>query len=317
MQGILITTLMITIVGIIVGAGLVATAKRFHVEVNEQEAAVREVLPGNNCGACGYAGCDAMAAAIASGNAPVHGCPVGGAPVAEKIGVIMGVSADAVEKKAAFVRCKGSCDVTRNQGNYIGIQDCRTAVLSGLHITECAYGCLGFGSCVEVCPANAIRVVNGVAVVNPKRCVSCGLCVKACPKGLIELKPAKNQVAVQCSNRDRGPSVKAVCSAGCIGCGLCEKQCRFDAIHVEDNLAHVDYGKCTQCGACVMKCPVKVITMTDKIRNVMQAKAQKEKAAVDKDSGSEIIQETSDLGKEKAPGESGTDKAAKQAAGKD
>ena len=280
MQGILITTLMITIVGIIVGAGLVATAKRFHVEVNEQEAAVREVLPGNNCGACGYAGCDAMAAAIASGSAPVNGCPVGGAPVAEKIGEIMGVEA-------------------------------------GLHITECAYGCLGFGSCVEVCPANAIRVVNGVAVVNPKRCVSCGLCVKACPKGLIELKPAKNQVAVQCSNRDRGPSVKAVCSAGCIGCGLCEKQCRFDAIHVEDNLAHVDYGKCTQCGACVMKCPVKVITMTDKIRNVMQAKAQKEKAAVDKDSGSEIIQETSDLGKEKAPGESGTDKAAKQAAGKD
>ncbi len=260
MQGILITTLMITVIGIIVGAGLVFTAKKFYVEVDEREAAVREVLPGNNCGACGYAGCDAMAAAIAKGEAPVNGCPVGGSSVADKIGGIMGVAAEEGVKKAAFVRCKGTCEVTKNQGNYIGVQDCRSAALSGLCLTDCSYGCLGLGSCVKVCPADAIHVVNGVAVVNTSRCVSCGLCVKACPKGLIEIKPVNSRVAVQCSNKDRGPAVKAVCSAGCIGCTLCEKQCESDAIHVVNNLAQVNYDNCTQCGKCAAKCPTKVIT---------------------------------------------------------
>ncbi len=260
MQIILITTLVIAVVGAVVGAGLVFTGRKFHVEVDEREIAVRDCLPGNNCGACGYAGCDAMAAAIAKGEAPVNGCPVGGAPVAAKVGEIMGSSAEAMERKVAFVRCKGTCNVTRNQGNYIGIQDCRSAALAGLNVTDCTYGCMGFGSCAAVCPEDAIRVVDGVAEVNRARCVGCGLCVKACPRGLIELVPESHRVAVQCSNREKGPLVKKACSAGCIGCMLCTKQCEHDAIHVVANLAQVDYSACTQCGACVEKCPVKVIT---------------------------------------------------------
>ena len=260
MQIILITTLVIAVIGIAVGAALVFTGRKFHVETDEREAAVRECLPGNNCGACGFAGCDAMAAAIAAGDAPANGCPVGGAPVAQKIGEIMGVSVEAGERKVAFVRCKGSCDVTHNQGNYVGIQDCRSAVLSGLNVTECGYGCLGFGSCAAACPQNAIRVENGVAIVNRKKCVGCGLCAKACPRGLIELIPESKRVAVQCSNKDKGPLVKKVCSAGCIGCMLCTKQCESAAITVENNLAHVNYELCVQCGKCVEKCPAKVIT---------------------------------------------------------
>ena len=278
MQGIILTTLVITVVGIIVGIGLVFTSKKFHVEVDEKEAAVREVLPGNNCGACGFAGCDAMAAAISKGEAPVGGCPVGSGPVAEKVAAIMGVAAETAEKNAAFVRCSGTCDVTRSQGNYIGIIDCRAAVFAGVNVTSCDYGCLGFGSCTQVCPADAIRVVNGVAVVDEKKCVACGLCVKACPRGLIELKPVKNQVAVRCSSHDRGAQVKSVCTAGCIGCGLCEKQCKFDSVHVERNLAHVDYEKCIQCGACVSKCPVGVITMTDRMKAAAAKKAEMLKA---------------------------------------
>ena len=257
---ILITTLVITAVGVVVGYGLVFTGKKFHVEVDERESAVREVLPGNNCGACGFAGCDAMAAAIVKGEAPVNGCPVGGAPVAGKIGAIMGSDAEAVERKVAFVRCKGSCAVTGTQGNYVGIPDCRTAALNGIRFNDCDYGCLGLGSCVKVCPENAIRVVDGVALVDRQRCVGCGLCAKACPKGLIELVPESKRVSVQCSNKDKGPTVKKVCSAGCIGCMLCTRQCESGAITVTDNLAHVDYEKCTQCGKCVEKCPAKVIT---------------------------------------------------------
>ncbi len=259
MKIILITVLVITLVGLIVGAGLVATGKKFHVDIDEKEAAVRAELPGNNCGACGYAGCDAMAAAIAKGEAPTNGCPVGGTPVAEKIAEIMGVAPVAVEKRVAFVKCKGSCDVTRNQGNYVGMRDCRSAVMSGMNIAECDYGCLGFGSCQAVCPNDAIKVRNGVALVDENKCVACGLCVKACPKGLIEIVPAANRVRVQCSNKERGPQVKKACEAGCIGCTLCVRQCEFEAISVVNNIAKIDYEKCTQCGKCAEKCPAKVI----------------------------------------------------------
>ncbi|MBQ3985510.1 MAG: RnfABCDGE type electron transport complex subunit B [Oscillospiraceae bacterium] len=260
MEIIIITTLVLTAIGLIVGVGLVFTGNKFRVEVDERETAVRECLPGNNCGACGFAGCDAMAAAIVKGEAPVNGCPVGGGPVAQKIGEVMGVTAEAEERKVAFVRCKGSCEVTHNQGNYVGIKDCRSAVLSGINVTECDYGCLGFGSCAAVCPQNAIRVKNGVAEVDRRKCVGCGLCVKACPKGLIELIPSSKRVAVQCSNKDKGPLVKKVCSAGCIGCALCVRQCEHDAVTVENNLAHINYVNCVQCGKCAEKCPVKVIT---------------------------------------------------------
>ena len=259
MNIILITTLVIAVIGIIVAAALVFTGKKFAVEVDEREQAVRAQLPGNNCGACGYAGCDALAAAIAKGEAPVNACPVGGAPVAQAVGDIMGQKADALERKAAFVACKGTCGVTKNQGRYIGFQDCRAAALSGLNITDCTFGCLGFGSCAQVCPEQAISIRDGVAVVNQSRCVSCGLCAKACPRGLISLIPVSKTVRVQCSNRDKGPVVRKVCAAGCIGCGLCVKQCEFDAIEFDGTLTRINPDKCTGCGKCAAKCPAKVI----------------------------------------------------------
>ena len=260
MNIILVTTLVIAAIGIIVGAGLVATGKKFAVKVDEREVVVRSQLPGNNCGACGYAGCDALAAAIAKGDAPVNACPVGGNPVAKEIGRVMGINAEETERKVAFVACKGSCEVTKNQGNYIGIRDCRAAVMSGISVTDCSYGCLGFGSCAEVCPQKAIVVKDGVAIVNRNRCISCGLCVKTCPRGLISLVPVSKVVQVQCSNHDKGPAVKKICSAGCIGCTLCVKQCEFGAMTFGNNLAKVDSEKCTLCGKCAAKCPAKVIT---------------------------------------------------------
>ena len=260
MSAILITTLVITVIGIVVGFGLVATSRKFHVEVDERVAAVRAALPGNNCGACGFAGCDAMAAAIVKGDAPVNGCPVGNEPVANAIGAIMGVKADEVIRGVAFVRCKGDCNATSNQANYVGEGDCRTAQFNGIRFTSCDYGCLGLGSCVKVCPEHAISVKDGVAVVNPFKCVGCGLCVKTCPRGLIELVPENRHIAVQCRNQDKGPVVRKVCSAGCIGCMLCTKLCPTGAITVTNNVAHIDYEKCVECGACAEKCPAKVIT---------------------------------------------------------
>ena len=258
--GIIIAAAVVGILGILIGIFLGIASEKFKVEVDEKEILVRNELPGNNCGGCGYAGCDALAKAIAAGQAEVGACPVGGASTAEKIGAIMGVAGGTTEKKVAFVKCKGTCDKTKVQYNYYGVDDCKkVSVVPGAGEKACTYGCMGYGSCVKACAFDAIHVVDGVAVVDKEKCVACGKCVSSCPNHLIELVPYKAEHLVQCSSHDKGKDVKSVCESGCIGCTLCTKQCEFDAIHMENNLAVIDYEKCTNCGKCAEKCPVKVI----------------------------------------------------------
>ena len=258
--GIIIAAAVVGILGILIGIFLGIASEKFKVEVDEKEILVRNELPGNNCGGCGYAGCDALAKAIAAGQAEVGACPVGGASTAEKIGAIMGVAGGTAEKKVAFVKCKGTCDKTKVQYNYYGVDDCKkVSVVPGAGEKACTYGCMGYGSCVKACAFDAIHLVDGVAVVDKEKCVACGKCVSSCPNHLIELVPYKAEHLVQCSSHDKGKDVKSVCESGCIGCTLCTKQCEFDAIHMEDNLAVIDYEKCTNCGKCAEKCPVKVI----------------------------------------------------------
>ena len=247
-------------VGIIIGLLLGVAGEKFKVEVDEKEVLVRECLPGNNCGGCGYAGCDSLAKAIAAGEAPVNGCPVAGAAGAEAIGKVMGVEAEAGERKVAFVKCAGTCDKANLKYNYYGIQDCRKAAFApGKGGKTCTYGCMGFGSCVKACQFDAIHVVNGVAVVDKEKCVACGKCIATCPNNLIELIPVSTVSAVQCSSHDKGKDVKAACEVGCIGCKACTKVCEAEAITVDNNLAHIDQEKCTKCGKCAEKCPAKII----------------------------------------------------------
>ncbi|MBE5960765.1 MAG: RnfABCDGE type electron transport complex subunit B [Lachnospiraceae bacterium] len=259
-KGIAMAAAVVGVTGLIIGVLLGLAAKAFHVEVDEKEVAVRELLPGNNCGGCGYAGCDGLAKAIAEGSAPVSGCPVAGASIHAEIGKVMGQEVSAEERKVAFVKCNGTCDKTERKYNYNGITDCKQlAVVPGNGEKVCSYGCCGYGSCVKVCAFDAIHIVNGVAVVDKEKCVACGKCVAECPKNLIEFVPESATHLVQCSSHDKGKDVKAGCSTGCIACTLCVKQCEFDAIHVTDNLAKIDYDKCTRCGKCALKCPQKII----------------------------------------------------------
>lgn len=258
--GIIFAAAVVGIIGILIGVFLGIASEKFKVEVDEKEILVRNELPGNNCGGCGYAGCDALAKAIALGQAAVSACPVGGPAVAEKIGEIMGVAAGSADKKVAFVKCKGTCDKTKVQYNYYGIDDCRMAsVVPGSGDKACVYGCMGYGSCVKACEFDAIHVVDGIAVVDKEKCVACGKCVSSCPNHLIDLVPYKAKHLVQCNSHDKGKDVKAKCDVGCIGCMLCTKQCEFDAIHMDNNVAVIDYEKCTNCGKCAAKCPVKII----------------------------------------------------------
>lgn len=257
---VVIAAAVIGVIGLVIAILLGIAAIQFAVPVDEKEVAVREELPGNNCGGCGYAGCDALAKAIAAGEAAVNACPVGGAAVADKIGTIMGVEGGDAVKMVAFVKCVGTCDKTEIKANYYGISDCkRAAAIPGKSDKACAFGCMGFGSCVAACQFDAIHVEHGVAVVNKDKCVACGKCIEECPNNLIELVPYEGKFAVGCSNRDKGPKVMAVCDTGCIGCGICQKQCEFGAVTVENNIAHIDQEKCTGCGKCAEKCPKKVI----------------------------------------------------------
>lgn len=271
MTAIVIATITVGIVGILIGILLGIASEVFKVEVDEKEIQVREALPGNNCGACGYPGCDGLAKAIASGEAKVNQCPVGGQPVAAKIAVIMGVDdVGASEKKVAFVKCKGNCNYTKKLYTYSGLYDCNGAmVVPGAGGKSCEYGCMGYGSCVKACEFDSIHIVDGIALVDKEKCVACGKCVSACPKKLIDMVPYKAKTLVQCNSQDKGKTVKDKCSVGCIGCTMCVKQCQDDAIHMVGNVALVDYSKCIECGRCAMKCPTKVI-ISDKLVTVEQ-----------------------------------------------
>ena len=230
--------------GLVFGAGLGFAGKVFAVEEDPRIGQVVECLPGANCGGCGFPGCNGLASAIVAGTAPVNGCPVGGAAAAAKIAVVMGVSAGETEKMVAHVNCKGTCTNAKSKYEYVGISDCTMASqLASGGAKGCSYGCLGLGSCVKACAFGALSIVDGIAVVDEEKCVACGKCVKACPKHLVVLKPASKKTVVNCSSKDMGKTVIANCSVGCIGCKICEKNCKFDAIHVENNIARIDYSK--------------------------------------------------------------------------
>ncbi len=260
MTGIIIATAVVGGVGLFIGLFLGIAAIKFKVEVDEKEVAVLEVLPGNNCGGCGYAGCSGLAAAIAKGEAPVNQCPVGGAAVAGKISEIMGVEAEEGQRMTAFVACQGDCDKTRVDYDYTGIEDCRMlSFVPNGGPKSCNYGCLGYGSCVKACQFDAIHVINGVAVVDKEKCKACGQCVAACPKKLISLVPYDAPYLVACSSKDKGPVAMKACDAACIGCGLCQRNCPAEAVKVENFNATIDPEKCTGCGTCMEKCPKKSI----------------------------------------------------------
>jgi len=268
MDFILIAVAVLGAIGLIAALVLYVCSKKFAVYEDPRIAQVQEVLPGANCGGCGFAGCGGLADALVKGAdaGSLDGlmCPVGGQEVMGKVADLLGMAIANGDPMVAVVRCNGTSALRPKIAEYSGLRTCSAMNACGAGETACGFGCLGCGDCVAACQFDAIHMnpETGLPEVDEEKCTSCGACVKACPRHIIELRkkgPKGRRVFVSCVNHDKGPVAKKACQAACIGCGKCEKECNFAAITVEGNVAYIDYNKCRLCKKCVAACPTGAI----------------------------------------------------------
>ncbi|MDR0761094.1 MAG: RnfABCDGE type electron transport complex subunit B [Treponema sp.] len=263
MSIVLITAVFAAVLAFVLGTALGFFRRFFAVTQDPLAGQIREILPGANCGACGYPGCDAYAAAVAKGEAGISSCSVGGPGVAERLAALVGGDASVVPV-VAVLACRGTKDRAPVKGEYTGVRTCRGAKLSAGGTKLCAWGCLGFGDCTAVCAFGALSMgENGLPQIDRAKCTGCKVCVGECPQGVLREIPRDQQGAfVFCSNRNPVKArVMKTCKAGCIKCELCVKNCPQKCIVMDRGIPIVDYGKCDSCGTCVSKCPTKVFKL--------------------------------------------------------
>ncbi len=241
MNGTIVGFLVLGGIGFCFSLTLAFLSKKLKVEENPLVEEILKVLPGINCGACGFSGCKAFAEAIVEGK-DVLTCIPGGEEVNKKISAILGREEEKVLKKKAVVKCQAKNNQKKSSFLYQGPTSCYSANILGGNI-DCPYGCLGFGDCVKVCPVGAISIEEGRACIDIEKCIGCGKCVKACPRNLIQLVPVKDDIGVwyvACNNKDKAISVRNVCSVGCIGCGICTRVENSPFV-MENNLSSINY----------------------------------------------------------------------------
>ena len=268
MNPILIAVIVLGAIGLIAALVLYVCSKRFAVFEDPRIAQVNALLPGANCGGCGFAGCGGMADALVKGadKGSIEGlnCPVGGADVMGQVADLLGMAIANGEPKVAVVRCNGACEYRPRVTEYAGLRTCAAMNATGAGETLCGYGCLGCGDCVAACQFGAISINSETLLpeVDDDKCTACGACVKACPRSIIELRkkgPKGRRVFVSCVNKDKGAVSMKACKVSCIGCGKCQKECNFEAITIANNVSYIDPEKCRLCRKCVSACPTKAI----------------------------------------------------------
>lgn len=265
---VLIAILSLGGLGLIIGAVLGVAAWKFGTQTDEREEKIMNILPGVNCGACGFPGCQAYCSALLKGEANIGICPAGGEEISMKLAEVLGVKVEKAEPKVAVVCCRGGKDRVNEKFIYRGITDCFAASLLQGGFKDCPYGCLGLGSCVKACPFGALSMgKNGLPVVDAKKCTGCGLCLKECPRNIIRIIPRSRKVYAGCVSKDKGKSVRDVCNVGCFACGICAKVSE-GAIIMEENLPNFQIFEAGDEKApmekivkAVEKCPVKALIL--------------------------------------------------------
>ncbi|OGF16076.1 MAG: hypothetical protein A2W00_10265 [Candidatus Eisenbacteria bacterium RBG_16_71_46] len=255
-----------TLLGLLFGFALAAAAIRFHVAVNPLVERVRSSLPSANCGACGFAGCQAYAEAVVGRTdvAP-NLCTPGRRPVATSVAELTGKQLGSVVDRIVVLRCHGTSAYAREEAEYAGIPTCAAASLIFGGPKACKNGCLGLGDCVRVCPFDALRLgPDGIPVVDTEACTGCGLCVPACPKDLFAFYPRVHRIELSCVARDKQSVVRASCMVGCTLCRKCVAKCPAEAITWDGRTIVIDHEKCMaygpSCGeVCVDICPSTIL----------------------------------------------------------
>lgn len=250
--------------GMLFATVLAIANRHLRVEEDPNIERIERILPGANCGACGFPNCRALAEAVVRGQTPLLVCPAGGEATSRMIAELLGIESKKVTKKIAVIHCGADESQRKKKAKYAGVQTCRAAnIIFGAGLA-CKFGCLGFEDCVRACPFDAIKMVKGLPKVDPDKCTACGKCVAACPRAIISLEPFEKEglMFVACNSQDKGALVKRICPVGCIGCGVCEKLSDA-AFKVKENLARVDYGvlatKEIDWDLLVEKCPMNTI----------------------------------------------------------
>ena len=261
MSFILTAVIVLGAIALIAAVILYVCSKKFAVKEDPRIAQVSALLPGANCGGCGFPGCSGMADALVKGAdaGSLEGlmCPVGGADVMGQVADLLGMAIANTDPMVAVVRCNGTCELRPRMAEYNGLRTCTA-------MNACGAGETGCGDCVAACQFDAIHMnpETGLPEVDEEKCTACGACTKACPRHIIELRkkgPKGRRIYVSCVNKDKGAAAMKACKAACIGCGKCEKECKFEAITISNNLSYIDFNKCRMCKKCVEACPTKAI----------------------------------------------------------
>jgi RnfABCDGE-type electron transport complex B subunit len=251
--------------GVAFAAVIAVVTKRFWVWEDPRIDEVTGMLPGNNCGGCGLAGCRAFAEALTTGTTQPAQCTSINAEGASAVALLLGVDVGHATRRVARLLCGGGTGRAVRLAEYRGLETCAAAAADAGGGTACAWACLGLGDSQRSCTFDAI-VMNDRAlpVVIPNLCTACGDCVEACPKDIFRLMPITQKLIVQCRNLLEGAAADAVCSAACNGCGRCAADAAPGLIAIRNGLAVIDYTKndLAQPSA-TRRCPTDAIAWVD------------------------------------------------------